>query len=158
MKNELAIRKPETDLFAIIKTLGLISTEIYKRNEPDVKKKVEIAFEKAFLTFDAILTTFIEFLPIAFLAIKVFINWCLETKVGKNIRLFGKEARNSVVEILETVNNSSRQFVNEIPWKISNVETNAITLFRETFGKFKMELIYLWQFREELVKEAKEDL
>lgn len=158
MKNELVIRKPETDLFTIVKTVGLISTEIYKRNEPDVKKKVEIAFEKAFLTFDAILTTLVEFLPIVFLAIKVFIGWFLETKVGENIRLFGKEVRNSVVEILETVNNSSRQFVNEIPGKISNVKTNAITLFRETFGKFKMELIELWQFREELVKEAKEDL
>ena len=158
MKNELVIRKPETDLFTIIKTVGLISTEIYKRNEPDVKKKVEIAFEKAFLTFDAILTTFIEFLPIVFLAIKVFISWLLETRVGENIRLFGKEIRNSVVEILETVNNSSRQFVSEIPGRISNVETSTITLFRETFIKFKMELIELWQFREELVKEAKEDL
>lgn len=137
MKNELMVTSKDTsltaDLWFITKYSTLSIYEFTKRQIPEVKLAAEIAGEKAFLAFDFIFTLLYELIPIAILAVGVFLKWVWQLPITLAVREFADEMRLAIFQVILS------------PWL-----STAIFL-REIGGEIR----YLWNFRQELVNEWK---
>lgn len=135
MKNELMVTSKENSLTAdlwFITKYSTISVYLFtKRQIPEIKLAAEIAGEKAFLAFDFIFTLLYELIPIAILAVGVFLKWVWQLPVTLAVREFLTEMRLAIFQVILS------------PWL-----STAIFL-REIGGEMR----YLWRFRQELINE-----
>lgn len=149
-----------SDLGMIVWYLLLAFYFVCERMIPEVRKAIPILLEKAFDSFDKVVIVFIDFVPVIVITIKVGVEYLLSRKVSRQIILLINEFKKAANEVVDNAKSSTRRFKESVPSKKSRFKKGmddwskyVLSKIKEISKEFKMYMIYLWEFRNDIISE-----